>query len=458
MKIRSRLSFQFTLIVASILILFSGSVYFFSATYRKQEFYKRLTDKALTTGRLFIEVDEVDSVLLKIIDKNTVNILPQEEVFIFDGHDKEVYRSRDIVREKPTPEELHEIRQKGEYRFKQGNFEKEGIVYHARDKAYLVVASATDVYGLSKLRNLRFILVIGFIFSAVLTLLGGWIFSGQALRPISQVIKQVESITGFNLNKRVNEGNRRDEIAQLAITFNQMLNRIQEAFETQKSFVSNASHELRTPLTVITGQIEVTLLNKRDAAEYERILGSILEDIRDLNKLTNGLLEIAQADLDIARMQVRNFRVDELLWQARNDVMKRNPDYNVQISVKNLPENEGALSVAGIEPLFKTALTNLMDNGCKFSPDKQVKVIFDSTGDEVLLQFEDRGIGINEADKQRIFEPFYRAENARRIPGQGLGLPLTRRIVSMHHGTFHISSEIEKGTVISLSFPANHQG
>ena len=99
-----------------------------------------------------------------------------------------------------------------------------------------------------------------------------------------------------------------------------------------------------------------------------------------------------------------------------------------------------------------------MRYGCKFSPDKHVKVIFDSTGDEVLLQFEDRGIGINEADKQRIFEPFYRGENARRIPGQGLGLPLTRRIVTMHHGTFHISSEIEKGTVISLSFPANHQG
>jgi signal transduction histidine kinase len=200
------------------------------------------------------------------------------------------------------------------------------------------------------------------------------------------------------LKKRVDEGNRKDEIAQLAITFNQMLDRIESAFETQRSFVSNASHEMRTPLTSITGQLEVALLGNRDTAEYESTLRSVLDDIRNLNKLTNGLLEIAQASMDITEMRQRNFRVDELLWQARNEVMKRNPAYDVQINITNFPDDENELIVSGVEPLFKTAITNLMENACKFSDDKRVSVTFSVVENHAYLKFKDNGIGISAGD------------------------------------------------------------
>lgn len=458
MKIRTRISIQFSLIAASILMLFSGSIYFFSANYRRQEFYSRLKDKALTTGRLFIEVDEVDSVLLKIIDKNTVNRLPDEEVMIYDGNTREVYRNKDVLVRRPSDEQLQKIRSGKEYRYRVGQYEVEGIEYKARNKDYVLVASAIDLYGYSKLRNLRFILMVGLIGSVMLALFGGWIFSGQALKPISAVIKQVETITGFNLKKRVDEGNRKDEIAQLAITFNQMLDRIEGTFETQRSFVSNASHELRTPLTAITGQLEVTLLSKRDANEYEAMLHSILDDIRDLNKLTNGLLDIAQANVDYSEMKLKNFRVDELLWQARNEVIKRHSEYSIQIDIHDFPDNEGELIVSGIEPLFKTAITNLMENACKFSFDKKVNVLFASKQDQIYLQFKDNGIGISKSDLQRIYDPFYRGENARKFSGHGLGLSLTRRIVDMHRGTLRIISELNKGTTINVEFPVSGNG
>src|SRR5262249_28595632 len=158
---------------------------------------------------------------------------------------------------------------------------------------------------------LSLILLIGLLFSVLVTLLSGWFFSGQALKPISQVVNDVEAITGYNLNKRLGEGNRKDEIAHLAITFNQMLDRVEHAFHAQKSFISNASHELRTPLTAITGQLEVALINKRDPAEYENILASVLDDIKKLNKLTNGLLMIAQSDMDVNSMRMKSFRADE---------------------------------------------------------------------------------------------------------------------------------------------------
>ena len=237
MKIRNRLSLQFTLIVASILILFSASVYFFSAIYRHNEFSGRLKEKALTTAKLFIEVDEVDSALLKIIDKNAVNILPHENVVIFDSTEREIYRSNDGDHRTFDASLIDKIKTEKEYSFGDENFESVGLAIHARSKNYLVIASAEDLYGKSKLHYLRLILLFGFIGSLAIALLSGWFFSGQALKPISQVVKEVDEITGYNLNKRVGEGNRKDELAQLAITFNHMLDRVEHAFQIQKSLL-----------------------------------------------------------------------------------------------------------------------------------------------------------------------------------------------------------------------------
>ncbi|MFI5134476.1 MAG: ATP-binding protein [Chitinophagales bacterium] len=453
MKIRNRLSLQFTLIVASILILFSGSIYFFSAAYRKNEFTGRLKEKALTTAKLFIEVDEVDSALLKIIDKNAVNILPHEDVIIFDSSKKEIYRSDDSDTEIFSPSILSKIKSKKEYNFQKAEFEYVGIFIHAREKDYTVIAKAEDLYGKSKLQYLRLILIVGLFASVFITLLSGWFFSGQALKPISKVVEEVDAITGDNLNQRVGEGNRKDEIAQLAMTFNLMLDRIEQAFQTQKSFIANASHELRTPLTAITGQIEVALINQRQIAEYENILASILDDIKKLNRLTNGLLLIAQSNMDINAMRMKTFRVDELLWESRQDIMKRNADYSILLHFPEMPTDESELCLTGIEPLFKTAITNLMDNACKYSLSKKVEVTLTHENNHLEITFEDEGIGIPFSEMEKIFEPFYRASNAQRYPGQGLGLSLARRTVELHRGQIVIQSVVNEGTTIRLEFP-----
>jgi len=453
MKIRNRLSLQFTLIVASILILFSGSVYFFSAIYRKNEFNGRLKEKALTTSKLFIEVDEVDSALLKLIDKNTVNVLPHEDVIIFDSSYKEIYRSDDNDSEFFQPSLLSKIKSDKEYDFKKGSFEYVGIFQHARSKDYITIAKAEDLYGKSKLQYLRLILLMGLFASVLITLASGWFFSGQALKPISRVVEEVDAITGENLNQRVGEGNRKDEIAQLAITFNLMLDRIEQAFQAQKSFIANASHELRTPLTAITGQIEVALINQRQISEYESILASVLDDIKKLNHLTNGLLLIAQSNMDANAMRMKTFRVDELLWEGRQDIMKRNSDYSILLHFPEMPADESDLCITGIEPLFKTAITNLMDNACKYSASKKVEVTLTHENHHLEIVFKDEGIGIPFTEMEKIFEPFYRASNAQKFPGQGLGLSLTRRTVELHRGQIIIQSQVNRGTTIKLEFP-----
>jgi len=454
LDIRARLTIQFTLIAGGIIILLSVSVYYFSASYRESSFYARLKDRALTTGRLLIEVNEVDTTLLKIIDRNTINAFYDEKVVVYDYLNKEIYSSIDENTIPVSKELLAQIRLKKEIKYHLSDNEVIGFVYSDKYNRYVIIASALDKYGLSKLGNLKTILFTGFFFSVILSVFAGWFYAGRALKPMKDVVTQVDKITISNLDLRVNEGNGTDEIAQLAITFNRMLERLEGAFEMQRGFVSNASHELRTPLTAITGQIEVSLMKKRSEQEYEAILQSVLEDIKNIGRLSNNLLDLAKASSDISEIKLKELRIDELLWQAQTELKKRNPRYNANIVFDQNIDDEKKLTFFGNEHLIRSALINVMDNACKFSGNKSVDVFLAVEGNRVQLKFADEGIGIDKNEQDRVFQPFYRASNARSISGHGLGLSLTKKIIEIHKGVIGIKSALTKGTVISISFPA----
>jgi signal transduction histidine kinase len=454
MTIRKRLTYIFTIIVVGILVLFSLAIYYFSSDYRENEFYLRLKNKAITTARLLTETKGIDYALLKAIDKNTVNALYQQEVSIYDSLNTEIYNNTDKkYYSSPPIKLLDKIRSDGEVRFRKDEKEAIGIIYTDKNNRFVVIASAVDEYGFNGLEDLMTILIIGLVITIIITFFAGLIFSGKALEPISNVVKQVEAISISNLNLRVDEGNGTDEIAQLAIKFNKMLERLEAAFEMQRNFVSNSSHELRTPLTAIGGQIEIALMSKREAGEYESILQSIWDDIKNLNKLSNGLLDLAQASLDVSRIKLKNIRIDELLWQSRDELLKRQKDYSITIEYIELPEDEKKMIVRGSENLLKTAITNVMDNACKYSQDKKVIVNINFDDRSVFLQFVDKGIGIPEQDLAQVFESFYRASNARGFSGHGIGLSLTKKIIDLHKGTIKISSIPGKGTIVLISLP-----
>jgi signal transduction histidine kinase len=457
LKVKNKLTIQFALIVAFILMLFSTTVFWLSADYRLNEFYLRLKDKSQTTARLLLEVKETDSELFRILDKSSTLLLYEEHIIVFNRKGEQIFNSNPERILNYIPASLiSKIKEQKEIRFREGEREAIGIIYPDHSNYFVIIASAYDKYGLSKLRNLKITLITGLLISVGITILAGLFYSEQALKPISNVVNEVDKITINNLNLRVKEGNGTDEIALLAITFNKMLERLDSAFEMQKSFVSNASHELRTPLTAITGHIEVTLMNKRSNEEYEQILSSLLEDIKNLNRLSDGLLELAQASLDISKIPVKDLRLDELLWQARTELLKRIDDYHINIEFENLPDDEEKLIIKGSDQLLKTAFINLMDNACKFSDNNEVKVLigFNETG--INLQFIDNGIGISQQDMKKIFEPFYRAENARSIRGHGIGLSITEKIFIMHNGTIHINSIINTGTTVMVNIPHEH--
>lgn len=452
-NIRSRLTIQFTYIVSFILILFSFIIYYFSASYRETEFYSRLEKKALTTAKLLIEVKEVDYNLMKIIDRNTLNALDKEVVMIYDDKDHQIYNSLDNNSIQISGTFLDKIRHLKSFRYHEGKNEAVGLIFTLKSDRFVVIASAYDKYGRIKLHNLIWIIFVGFFISIGSTVFFGRIYANKALKPMSDVVRQVDKITIASLNMRVNEGNGTDEIAQLAITFNQMLERLESAFEMQRSFVSNASHELRTPLTSITGQIEVSLMKPRTQVEYEAILESVLEDIKNLNALSNGLLDLAKASSDISEIALLPLRIDEILWETRAELLERKNDYKVSIKFSEPIEDEKELTVLGNHHLLKTGIVNLMDNACKFSPDKSVDIFLSVKGKCIVAEFADNGMGIDPVDMEKIFHPFFRANNAKNISGNGLGLTLTDKIIQIHRSTISIESQLQKGTIVTVCIP-----
>jgi signal transduction histidine kinase len=281
----------------------------------------------------------------------------------------------------------------------------------------------------------------------------GWFYSGRALKPISDVVKKVEDITITSLNLRVFEGNGNDEIGKLARTFNKMLERLETSFSMQKNFIANASHELRTPLTSINGQLEVLMMKERSSEEYKSALASVLDDIKSLIVLSNRLLLIARTSAEGPVNFNKKIRIDEILWQVQEEIQRFNSNYHINISIDNSITDSDQMIVVGDENLLKVAVSNIIDNGCKYSPDHTVEIKLMPIEKSIEIIFEDRGIGIPETDVGKIFEPFYRGGNTISISGTGIGLPLVSQIIKNHNGTVNLSSKLGKGTTVTVLLP-----
>jgi signal transduction histidine kinase len=448
MKIRLKLTLQFVLISALITFVAFIIIYALSANFRQEQFHDRLFDKAVNTAKLLVDVQEIDQNLLRIIEENTVSLV-EERITIYDYNDDVVFTNTNKAPD-DDPALLDKIRLQDDLRFSQGGREFIGLHYTGQFDRFVVIASAFDQYGLGKLKNLKWVLIFVFLGMLLITSAGGWLFAGQALKPITQVVEEVKQINDQSLGMRVNEGNGTDEIANLSKTFNLMLARLENAFYSQKSFVSHASHELRTPLTAITGQIEVALMNTRSEEEYRYILKSVLEDIRTLSALTNGLLELVQTNPAATKANFKNIRIDDVLFWAVEQTQKKHVGRQILLDLENFPKEEDDLFIRGNDFLLRSAFLNVIDNACKFSPEGEVKVIFNHKPHSITIQVVDKGIGISADEQDKIFQPFYRASNATGHRGHGLGLPLTKRILDIHEASLQVSSILQKGTVFTI--------
>ena len=453
MKIRLKLTVLFTALFAALLLVFALVIYFSFSENREEEYFKRLKQQAVTKANLLLDA-KVEPGVLQLIYKNSPNTLYQEEVAIYDTAFHLLYHDAvEIDKVKETRQMIDSIIRLKEIQFYIDKMQAVGFLYNYHGKNYVITSAALDENGYDKLDNLKYTLIICFTIAILLTIIAGSFFSKKALQPVSRMVKRVEDITATNLDLRVDEGNRKDEIAELAITFNQMLDRLEKSFDAQKQFVSNISHELRTPMASIITELELSATKPRTEEEYRNIIAMALTDAGKIVKLSNNLLDLAKASYDQTEIAFKEVRLDELLLDARQQVLRSNPDSQVNIIFEREIENDDFVSVKGNEYLLKVAFINLMENNCKFSDNKRSTVAISFHDINTILRFADTGVGIPEEDLPHIFTPFYRGANKKYAYGNGIGLSLTQKIIHLHNGTISVASKPGEGTTFTIEIP-----
>lgn len=298
-------------------------------------------------------------------------------------------------------------------------------------------------------RELFTIILVTIPFMTIFGLVVGWFVARAALRPIGRISRTVQSVGGSrDLSRRLDFVGPMDEVGRLAETFDSMMDRLEQSFETQKRFIADASHELRTPLTAIKGNAE--LISIAPADERDLCVSAIRREAERMSRLVNDLLLLAEADiaeqpihprpLDLQPLVEDVFRAAQLLGGDKVTVL--------------LEEAQPTPAVADPDRI-KQLLLNLVDNAVKFTPEGgTVSLRLSQNGGWTEIAVSDTGVGISSEEQDAIFRRFYRVDKSRSTRGSGLGLAICSWIAEAHGGSIEVSSNPGKGSTFALRFPA----
>lgn len=445
-----KITLLYTGLTAATILLLSLLVYYFAERMSAEDFYKRLDIRAVMVAQSNYPQNAGTSALIKDLRNEYLEKLPNEKEYF-----KEVSpgQNNEIPSVTLPSSFYQDLLNNQRAVYKKGDEYFAGILHRQNGNKIIVVVSAENDYIKNQLTNLRTILLIGFILSTVLIFALGLFFSKQIFLPIRKMTQKVKNINTENLHLRLNIGRNKDEISDLALTFNNMLDRLETSFESQNNFVSNASHELSTPLTSIIGEAELALQKERSPERYREAMLIILKESERLKAIIQSLLNLAQTGFDGKKQTLVTLRADEIVLSAKNAVDRIYPGNQVKIDYALLPEDDEKLKVKANEPLLILALTNIMLNACKYSDNQEVIVAIASSDTKLFIIVKDKGIGIPQQELRYIYDPFFRASNTGEVKGYGIGLPLARNIIRIHKGELHVTSSIHKGTEVQIALP-----
>lgn len=455
MSIKYKIALLFGILVTLFVMIVSVSVYFVSAEERLDRFGKRLKNRALTTGRFYAGSPDNSFAILRRMDTAAVASLYNKSIVVINSNNDSLsYSFCDIPGDtlRLTHDQIEQAKKDGELYFSYKDKKAVAVHQEGYGRKFLVAVAAADVDGAEYLFQLKKTLLGALLLAAGFSFLAGLIFARSIIAPIKRITREVNLITSNNLTQHIKTGSAKDELTKLSQTFNNLLDRLKESFGIQRNFISNASHELSTPLTSISSQLEVALQRHRTADEYREVMHSIYEDIRELQQLTHSLLDIAKAGTQ-GSIDLAEVRLDEILLKVISDVQKQNSAYKVVLNFEVFPDDEQLVTAFGNAGLFYIAFKNIIENGCKYADNQQsvVTAIFEKK--KIIVKVSNKGDVIAESDIQNIFQPFFRTHSAQQKQGFGLGLTLTRRILSLHKGTIEVDSDTEKGTVFTITLP-----
>lgn len=451
MKTRNKIILYLASIFILYTLLFSGFIYYSISRYSYADFYKRLELRAITAAKIEFEEPEPDVNTIREFRLGYLEELPNEKSFFFDSSSTDL--EAEARKANISFSFIKEIIKKEVATKKENGTFYAGVIFSSAGQKYISIVSAENYYNTHHNAFLFNLLIIS-ILVAIITILGtAFWFSKKVLNPLKAITTSVNNISSENMHLRLDVTKNNDELSELAKTFNNMLNRLETAFETQKNFISNASHELNTPLTSIIGEADVTLSKIRKPEEYIEALNAILEEAEKLDKKTKALLFLAQTGYNGKVQKFDKVRMDQLLLDVKETVLKIKPKSLINLDFSLLPESPEKLKVKGNEQLLHLAFSNIVMNASKYSNNQEVKVSLGATQKEVVIIITDKGIGIPENEIQFIYDPFFRASNTKNFDGYGIGLPLTKNVIKIHEGEINITSIEGKGTIVTIKIP-----
>lgn len=455
MQLKYKVTLVYTLVVTVIILLLCIAVYFFSSQDRKQQFQERLVNKAINTSVL-LRSHEFNEQMLYKINSTSSSMLFNKTVVVYDRKQKPVFvfEDEDAPALRFSNKIFSRVKTGKPVFFKYGERDAVAVMHAEKGQEYTILVAAEDQDTDDWLSKLLTILIICFLGSISITIFTGYIFSAQLVAPIIRITQKVKQISSENFSDRLDSGDGKNELQQLADTINALLDKLQASFDTQRRFISNASHELSTPLTAIISQLDVALQKERSNDDYRKVITSVKDDMRRMALLLKSLLEIAKASGSQGGIELSSVRIDEILMGLPMEMKRISALYEVRLDFDDFPDNDTSFCVYGNAALLHSALKNIVHNACKFSRTKIAYVYLGFTERHITISVQDDGPGIAPEDYHLIFQPFFRGyKQDNMIYGTGLGLALTNRIISLHKGSIVVDTELGRGSTFRVILP-----
>ena len=456
-NVRSRLTLWYVLVLASLLALYAGVASLFLFLSLREDFDQNLLQDVETVeGMLAKEPKGLVSLHASHPDAAEPRIGHLIEVWSPEG--SLLYRSaalqNQILGGPPGPDEGQHDPTPTTTRLPNGTrIRLATSVYHIEDQRVILRVAYSEERLLRELGEFGQVLLLGFPIAVLLAGLGGYALARKALSPIDSMATQAKAISAERLGDRLTIENSQDELGKLGTVFNDMLGRLQAAFDQLRRFTADASHELRTPLTAIRSVGEVALQDQRSPAEYRDVIGSMLEEVDRLTRLAESLLALSRADAGHVHLQREDIPLVRLAKEASSVVEVLAEEKRQQIDI----DGDADLLVSVDRLILRQAIVNLLDNAIKYAPSASRILVRVQLGanKQVFLDVVDQGPGIRSEHQPHVFDRFYRVDKARTREwgGTGLGLSITRWAIEAHGGGITLKSEEGRGSTFRISLP-----
>ena len=441
MKIGSKIALFYVTITISIIIIIILIFYFFSSHYINKLYDSYLKVNNYLTAQMHWEKDEVDEQSYQIISQRYNEVLPQareillnidSSIMVKDTLSKYLTKNQQniLFKNDSIPITFTYKKQLGA-----------ALYYPDNEGHFIVLIMSKNSYGKEIQEHLILLSLFLIITSSIFIFFIGKIYSNRILFPLQYLLKELKRIRGNNLNLRIKKFGNKDELDELVLTLNNMLDRIDAAFKSEKSFINNASHELNNPVTAIQGECEISLLKERNTQEYIEALHRISEESKRISQLIKHLLFLSRQDDDLLLNNIDEINLQLFLYELCKNINQ------IKLIYKN---NQNNLTTKANKYLLQIAIQNILDNACKYSNGKEVIITLSKQDDNIIITIKDQGIGIPENEIQNIFQSFYRASNSREFKGNGIGLSLSMKIISLYGGKLNIQSILNSFTEVSI--------